>query len=213
MAMTDKEKKQMMVLLLIVPIGAILYFWFMIRADRAQAITDLRVSVDSLQRSVDSAKRELASGTVEELRQRVADYEASLDVMRELVPSDNEVAQLINDISDRAKLRNIHVADLSPLGNEDAGTYRIARYRFAVLGHYDDVGAFLSDIASLRRIMVPYQLVLNPASQQAHTTLADTTGALLQASFQLRTFVKQASSPSSGMGTGTGEEGGAGGAR
>ncbi|HET7039673.1 MAG TPA: type 4a pilus biogenesis protein PilO [Gemmatimonadales bacterium] len=207
--MTDKERKQLMVLLLIVPIGAIAYFWFMIRGDRQQEIRDLRASVDSLQRSVDSAKRELASGTVEELRQRVADLEASVSVMRELVPADNEVAQLINDISDRAKLRNIHVADLSPLGSEDAGTYRVARYRFAVLGHYDDIGAFLSDIASLRRIMVPHQLVLGPASKQASDTMADTTGSLLQASFQLRTFVKQ---PTAGQPV-IGEEGGAGGDR
>jgi type IV pilus assembly protein PilO len=206
MALTEKEKKQLMGLLVFVPIAAIAGYWFVLREPRALEAAELRTAVDSLTQAVDSAKRELASGTVEELRQRVADYEAGLTVMRELVPTDNEVAQLINDISDRAKLRNIHVADLSPLGSEDAGVYRIARYRFAVLGHYDDVGAFLSDIASLRRIMVPHQLVLNPASNQAAKTMGDTSGALLQASFHLRAFVKQPSV----MGD---DEGGAGSAR
>jgi type IV pilus assembly protein PilO len=205
MALSEKEKKQLMGLLVFVPIAAIAFYWIVLRPPRTLDVVETRTAVDSLSRAVDSARRELASGTVEELRQRVADFEAGLTLMRELVPSDNEVAQLINDISDRAKLRNIHVADLSPLGFEDAGTYRVARYRFSVLGHYDDVGAFLSDIASLRRIMVPHQLTLNPASNQAASTLGDTTGALLQASFQLRAFVKQPSLP--------GDEGGAGGAR
>jgi len=205
MAMSEKDKKQLMGLLIALPLIAIVAYWYFVRTPKAQEAAELRVTVDSLSRAVDSARRELASGTVEQIRQRVADFESGLTLMRELVPTDNEVAQLINDISDRAKLRNVHVSDLSPMGYEDAGQYRVARYRFSVLGHYDDVGAFLSDIASLRRIMVPHGLALAPASASSGHAMGDTTGALLQASFQLRAFVKQ---PPVG-----GDEGGAGGAR
>jgi len=153
MALSEKDKKQLMGLLIALPLIAIVAYWYFVRTPKAQEAAELRVTVDSLSRAVDSARRELASGTVEQIRQRVADFESGLTLMRELVPTDNEVAQLINDISDRAKLRNVHVSDLSPMGYEDAGQYRVARYRFSVLGHYDDVGAFLSDIASLRRGM------------------------------------------------------------
>ena len=205
MAMSEKDKKQLMGLLIALPLIAIVAYWYFVRTPKAQEAAELRVTVDSLSRAVDSARRELASGTVEEIRQRVADFESGLTLMRELVPTDNEVAQLINDISDRAKLRNVHVSDLSPMGYEDAGQYRVARYRFSVLGHYDDVGAFLSDIASLRRIMVPHGLALAPSSSASANVMGDTSGALLQASFQLRAFVKQ---PPVG-----GDEGGAGGAR
>jgi type IV pilus assembly protein PilO len=205
MPLSEKDKKQLMGLLIALPLLAIVAYWYFVRTPKAQEAAELRATVDSLSRAVDSARRELASGTVEQIRQRVADFESGLTLMRELVPTDNEVAQLINDISDRAKLRNVHVSDLSPMGYEDAGQYRVARYRFSVMGHYDDVGAFLSDIASLRRIMVPHGLSLAPASGASSHALGDTTGALLQASFQLRAFVKQ---PPVG-----GDEGGAGGAR
>jgi type IV pilus assembly protein PilO len=205
MAMSEKDKKQLMVLLVIVPLALIGLYVYFVRQPRVQEAAELRTTVDSLSRAVDSARRELASGTVEQIRQRVADFEAGLTLMRELVPTDNEVAQLINDISDRAKLRNVHVSDLSPMGYEDAGPYRVARYRFSVLGHYDDVGSFLSDIASLRRIMVPHGLTLAAASNQSAGALGDTTGAMLQAAFQLRAFVKQPPME--------GDEGGAGGAR
>ena len=191
MAMSDKEKKQLMVLLMVLPIGAIALFWFFVREPRAAEAGDLRRQVDSLQLTVDSARRELAQGSVEDLRRRVADFEAGLGLMRTLVPTDGEVAQLINDISDRAKLRNVSVADLSPLGYEDGGQYRVARYRFQVLGHYDEIGAFLSDIASLRRIMVPHQVSLTLASDQAQRAVGDTAGALLQAAFQLKAYVKR----------------------
>lgn len=191
MAMSDKEKKQLMWLLMVLPVGAIAIFWFLVREPRAQEAGELRREADSLQLTVDSARRELALGSVEDLRQRVADFEGGLALMRTLVPTDNEVAQLINDISDRAKLRNVSVADLSPLGYEDGGQYRVARYRFQVLGHFDEIGAFLSDIASLRRIMVPHQVSLTLASEQAQRVVGDTTGALLQAAFQLKAYVKR----------------------
>jgi len=200
MAMSDKEKRQLMILLTVLPVGAIAIFWFVVREPRAQEAGDLRRQVDSLQLTVDSARRELALGSVEDLRQRVSDYESGLGVMRTLVPTDAEVAQLINDISDRAKLRNVSVADLSPLGYEDGGQYRIARYRFQVLGHYDDIGAFLSDIASLRRIMVPHQISLAIATDQAQRAQNDTTGALLQATFQLKAYVKRPAEGEGGAG-------------
>jgi type IV pilus assembly protein PilO len=205
MAMSERDKKQIMWLMMLLPLAAIAGYWMLLREPKTVQITELRVGIDSLTRGIDSARRELASGTVEQVRQRVADFEAGLVLMRELVPTDNEVAQLINDISDRAKLRNVHVGDLSPMGYEDAGTYRVARYRFSVLGHYDDLGAFLSDIASLRRIMVPHQLTLSVAPEQAASARGDTTGSMLQAAFQLRAFVKHPLVAP--------DEGGAGGAR
>lgn len=209
MAMTEQEKRQLTYLLMVVPIGAIALFWFLVRQPHAQEAATLRQQVDSLQGVVDSARRELAHSSVEDVRRRVADFEAGLGLMRTLVPTDAEVARLINDISDRAKLRNVEVADLSPLGYEASPEYRVARYRFQVLGHYDDIGAFLSDIASLRRIMVPFQLSLTPASDAAQTAQGDTTGGLLTASFQLKAYVKQAAGePAASEG-----EGGSGGGR
>lgn len=205
MAMTEKERKQLLYFLIALPLLGAVAFYMYIYSSRTDTTAELQRTVDSLEAAVDSARQDLASGTVEEIRLRVADYEASLQLMRQLVPTGNEVATLINDISDRAKLRNIHIADLSPLGDDDAGRFRMTRYRFVVLGHYDEIGGFLSDIASLPRIMVPHQLSLSQAPDQSALALGDTTGALLQATFQLRTFVK----PS---GFEAGSEGGNGGA-
>jgi len=191
MAMGDKERKQLFGLLIVLPIIGIVAFWIYVRTPKAEEAAELQHSIDSLQAAVDTARTDLAGGTVEQLKQRIADYEGSLTLMRRLVPTNNEVAQLIDNISDRAKLRNVEIADLSPLGYEAAGRFQVARYRFVVLGHYDELGGFLSDIASLPRIMVPHQLSLAQATEQTAQSFGDTTGSLLQATFQLRTFVKQ----------------------
>ena len=60
----------------------------------------------------------------------------------------------------------------------------------SVVGHYDQIGEFLADIASLDRIIVPIDLQLTAASQTAAKLQSDSTGALLEARFQIRTYVK-----------------------
>jgi Tfp pilus assembly protein PilO len=59
-----------------------------------------------------------------------------------------------------------------------------------VIAHYDKASEFLSDVASLRRIMVPYEVSITRAIPSAVKTFGDTTGALTQTTFQLRTFIK-----------------------
>ena len=64
------------------------------------------------------------------------------------------------------------------------------KYNMSVIGHYDQIGQFLADVASLQRIIVPYDLRLDQANNNAAKALGDTTGALLEAKFQVRTYVK-----------------------
>ncbi|HET7240513.1 MAG TPA: type 4a pilus biogenesis protein PilO, partial [Gemmatimonadales bacterium] len=64
------------------------------------------------------------------------------------------------------------------------------KYNMSVIGHSDQIGQFLADVASLQRIIVPYDLRLDQASTAAGKALGDTTGALLEAKFQVRTYVK-----------------------
>jgi Tfp pilus assembly protein PilO len=202
MAMTAKERQQLLALAIIVAIGAGVAFWMLWRAPLVEQQHTLRSQIDSLSRQVDAARQDLASGTVESIRQRNTDFEVTLERMKELVPTSNDVATLIDEIANRARRNGIELAQMSaPV--EEAGTpFNIVRYRWTVLGHYNQIGVMMSDIAQLSRIMVPYELSLTPAAAMAQRTHGDTTGALLQAEFRLRTFVKPAQAGEAGGGTG-----------
>src|ERR1051326_6425485 len=105
MALSEKDRKQLIGLiafLALVGAGAFIYFVHMPNADK---ITKTRRLIDSLRVQVDSARRDLARGSVEALRRRVADYQQSVKLMRRLVPSAGEVPNLIDDVSSRAKRR------------------------------------------------------------------------------------------------------------
>ena len=150
---------------------------------------------DSLERIVAAAKADLASGSIEDLRRRVEEYQGSLELMRRLVPERNEVPTLIDDISTKAKVRGITIGKFQPLTPEPGSPFDTYRYRLEIYGHYDQIGEYLADIASLPRIIVPQDVALSTASPAAQKLLGDTAGALLLAEFSIRTFVKASAPP------------------
>ncbi len=159
-------------------------------------------SIDSLVAMTDSAKRLLATGSVEDLRRRLEGYRGSLELLRTLVPDRNEVANLRDEISTRAKIRGVLVANFQPLPPEPGpAPFETYKYQYSVVGRYDQLGEFLSDVASLRRIIVPVDLTLGAVAAQNAKALGDSSGALLEARFQIRTFVKTSTPEDSTRGT------------
>ncbi len=190
MALSERDKKQLFGMIGALGIGGAVAFWIWVHQPQAAQISDMKVKIDSLTAQVDSAKRDLARGSVEAVRQRANDYQSAVSLMRRLVPSAGEVPNLIDDVCSRAKRRGINLAQFTPLAIEEGTPFQTHRYRFSVVGHFDQIGEFLSDVGSLPRIMVPYDVTLAPAAPQAVKLFADSTGALLEVSFQLRTYVK-----------------------
>src|ERR671924_471483 len=165
---------------------------------RSAQVHAVRDTIAQLQAATDSAKKELARGTVEDLRKRLETYRGSLALLRRLVPERNEVPNLLDDISSRGKIRGVTLSQVVPMPVEGGPVpFDTYKYNMSVIGHYDQIGQFLADVASLQRIIVPYDLAVAPANMNAAKALGDTTGALLEAKFQVRTFVKS-STPDGG---------------
>ena|SRR2546425_293340 len=191
---TDQRSQIMALLIVVVGVGGY-FFWTKVHTPMAAGIRASQLETDSLQAIIERAKADLASGTVEDLRRKVEQYQAMLALMRRLVPEKNELPALIDDISTKAKVRGVNIGRFEPLAPEPGSPFDTNRYRLEILGHYDQIGEFLSDIASLPRIIVPQELTLKPAQQAAQKVMNDTLGALLEASFAIRTFVKSAGPP------------------
>jgi len=218
MALLPQDRQSQVMLLITIGMAALGYAFVTYWAQpTGQQIRETSRTIDSLQVIIDRAKQDLASGTVEDLRRKVEQYTALLAVMRRLVPDKNEVPALIDDISTKAKVRGVTIGRIEPFAPETGSPFDTYRYRLEIIGHYDQLGEFLSDIASLPRIIVPQDVLLKPAQQQAQRLLGDTLGSLLEAQFQIRTFVKAAAppgvapSPKRGGKPGAGEGGGGGG--
>jgi Tfp pilus assembly protein PilO len=163
---------------------------------RAEQVTALQDTATTLQAAIDSAKRELAKGSVEDIRKRVEEYGTTLAVLRQFVPEQNEVPNLLDDISSRAKVRGVNLAAVVPQpvqpGPVPFDTYA---YEMSVIGRYDAIGRFLADVAGLRRIIAPSDVRLVAADLTKAKALGDTTKAMLEAKFKVRTYVKSTGGP------------------
>src|SRR5213080_2692399 len=196
MALLPQDRQSQVMLLITIGMLALGYaFWNYWATPTGQEIESTQTEIRSMEAVIAQAKSDLASGTVEDLRRKVEEYTALLSVMRRLVPEKNEVPALIDDISTKAKLRGVTIGRIEPLAVEAGSPFDTYKYRLEIIGHYDQLGEFLSDIASLSRIIVPQDVILKPAQQQAQHFLSDTLGALLEAQFAIRTFVKAAAPP------------------
>jgi type IV pilus assembly protein PilO len=189
------QRSQVMMLVTLLAFGGGYAFWHFYYAPASEEISATKTAIDSLQTVVDRAKQDLARGTMEDLRVNVERYRGMLGLMRRLVPEQNEVPAMIDDISTRAKVRGVTIGKIEPLPVEAGPPFDTYRYRLEIMGHYDQLGEYLSDIASLPRIVVPQDVALKAASPGAQRLLNDTVGALLEADFSVRTFVKSSAPP------------------
>jgi Tfp pilus assembly protein PilO len=163
-----------------------------IQAEMARA-DSMHDSLGVLQAKIDTARRDIAKESVEDVKKRVANYRASLVLLRSLVPEQREVTNLLDDVTARSRARGVRMTGFQPTapvpGPAPFDTYA---YSFTVVGHYHQVAEFLTDIASLRRIMVPGDVKIVAANQAQARAFGDTT-AMLEAHFTVRTYVKQQS--------------------
>ena len=193
MALVPQDRQSQVMLLIIIGMLALAYaFWNYWAKPTGEEIAAIQTEIGQMEAVIAQAKADLASGTVEDLRRKVEEYTALLGVMRRLVPEKNEVPALIDDISTKAKVRGVTIGRIEPQAVEPGPPFDTYRYRLEIIGHYDQLGEFLSDIASLPRIIVPQDVILKAAAGQAQKLLGDTAGALLEAQLGIRTFVKAA---------------------
>jgi type IV pilus assembly protein PilO len=209
MALSTKKSTPILVILLAGLAGYIGYTGTVIKLVGLPGMSERKAQVEAVQDTIatldaatDSAKKELARGTVEDLRKRLETYRGSLALLRRLVPERNEVPNLLDDISSRGKIRGVTLSQVVPLPVEPGPVpFDTYKYNMSVIGHYDQIGEFLADVASLQRIIVPYDLWVAPANASAAKALNDTTGSLLEAKFQVRTYVKSPSVEGEASGT------------
>ena len=102
------------------------------------------------------------------------------------------LALTFHDAADSAKAKKAQPA------------FDIYRYRLQVYGHYDQIGEFLADVASLPRIMVPQRLVLKPAGQQTQRLVGRHDGRAARSELRLADL-RQAMSSRTATAGGSGE--------
>jgi type IV pilus assembly protein PilO len=200
MALFPKNQRdQAMVLLVIVAVALIGLYYSYVYTPKADVLAGLQAHVDSLDVNNQRAKAELAKGNVDQLRAEAAKLQDNLEVMRQLVPTSNEVPALLEQVSTAARRVGLDLATVKPQPVVEGEQFDTYRYQVAVIGDYHALGEFLANVGSLTRIVAPVNLALSPlgngAAVDQRKKALKNNNSVLDSRFELQTYVAKTAAP------------------
>jgi Tfp pilus assembly protein PilO len=141
----------------VVLIGLIYPFYSYWYKAQRQEVTEMQTHLETLE---DQNRRAsvLAARGGGDLQERLALYERQVGKLEELIPANEELAALLDDISVRARQTNVEMARMIPEPPEPGAFYTRTSYEIAVVGEYHRVARFLTEVASLSRIVTPLEM-------------------------------------------------------
>ena len=183
--MTQREQAMIGIAIFAVAIiGA--YWYFPYRSTNARLAT-IEAHVAALESVNSKAQKEMAKGNVKELKAQADAYRQSLSVMRQLVPTTNEVPLLLDQVSTAARRANLDIGAVQPQEVIPGTEFDTYRYKVGLVGSYHELGRFFANVGALTRIVAPVDVKLQPASSTLRK--ATKSAALIQADMEIRTYV------------------------
>lgn len=171
--------------------GAYGYFLYLPKREQLAAVEQ---HVDALDKKNQQAKADLANGSVAKLQQQAAEYEASLKVLQQLVPTTNEVPGLLENVSTAARRVGLDLASVEPMPVIQGEQFDTYRYKVSVKGGYHAIAGFLTNVGSLNRIVAPVALDVKQQSAQDRKKARPKDGeSTLDTDFQIQTYIAHSS--------------------
>jgi type IV pilus assembly protein PilO len=181
------ERDRNLVVLSVLAVGLAGGYWYQFWSPKNLELDVVETRVEALKDVNQRAKAELAQGKSSELRAETEQYERDLNVMRELVPTANELPVLLEQVSTAARRVGLDIADVQPLPQLNGDQYDAYKYRMSVRGDFHQIGVFLTNVGTLQRIVAPINVSLNPSAQQPRNRAPRSQP--IEARFEIQTYV------------------------
>src|SRR6266550_4043180 len=188
------KRDQMLVSISVLVVGAAAAYGYFMYLPKRDELLALQQHVESLDKRNVQARADIASGSLQRLRLETAQYAGELAVLRQIVPTTNEVPALLENVSTAARRVGLDLSSVEPMPvliGEQFDTYR---YKLSVTGGYHAIAAFLTNVGSLNRIIAPVALTLKPLSpqDQKKIRIQKKDESLLDSDFQIQTYIAHA---------------------
>ena len=180
----DSEQKKR--LFMVVALLAVLAYlgYDRLYKPRSEEVTALETRLEALQTKNRTARQLMEQNGRSDVERKLALYRDQLVRVEGLIPSGEELPDLLDAISAEAQRTGVELALIQPVGATAEGFYTRRTYDLAVQGQYHQIGAFLTKIASLPRIITPTNLNVTVKSDSMSTGDPE-----LEAKFAVETYV------------------------
>jgi type IV pilus assembly protein PilO len=186
----SRDQRLLIVALLTVGLAAV--YQQLVWAPKNQELTQLATRLDTLDSLNKIAQTEVAKGSATKMKQEADAFARELSVLRRLVPTENEVPALLESVSTAARRAGLEISDVQPDGILNGDQYDTYKYKLGVTGPFHQVAEFLTNIASMSRIVAPINVTLVPSSRVTEIK-PKKNEQLLDVKFGIQTYVAHAS--------------------
>jgi type IV pilus assembly protein PilO len=117
----------------------------------------------------DFETKQKKAANLNDYQAQFADIEKRLGDMMKEMPTKAEVANLLNEISQTAITSGLEPKLFKPEGEvqKEGGFYKELPYTIEMLGKYEELGLFVSGLASLPRIVTVHNIEITTADQKS----------------------------------------------
>lgn len=121
-------------------------------------IEDLQIQLEGERKKEEQLKKEFEkkafqAANLEAYRQQMVEMEESFGALVSQLPSDTEVPGLLEDITNKGLLNGLNIASIDLLPEQAREFYVELPISIVASGSYHDLGAFISGMAALPRIV------------------------------------------------------------
>lgn len=164
------------------------FYYLKVYSPRQEANEGLETDLARIEQS-NSAARGLTRGATSP-EEALELYRRQLAVVEGLIPSTEELPDLLDAISAQAQQTGVEISLIQPVSATQERYYTRRVYDMAVQGRYQDIGEFLTRVASLPRVVTPVDLRLVPMAGPGGPNAPPADGPpRLEARFSIETYV------------------------
>ncbi|MEN8152460.1 MAG: type 4a pilus biogenesis protein PilO [Acidobacteriota bacterium] len=147
-------------------IGAVLFgfFYYLHYSPTQDTIVRVENDIDEVERKIRKAERE--EGRLKQIKEEIANYEATLEELKTILPEKNEVSQIIKKIQSIISSARLKIGKFVKQKESKKEIYIQVPYQITLAGTYHNLGVFFDQLSRLKKIFTVNSLSINPIKKK-----------------------------------------------
>ncbi|MEN8223270.1 MAG: type 4a pilus biogenesis protein PilO [Acidobacteriota bacterium] len=147
-------------------IGAVLFgfFYYLHYGPVSKTIDKIESDIEEVESKIRIAERQ--EGKLKQLKEEIANYEATLEELKLILPEESEVSQIIKKIQSIISSARLKIGKFAEQKKSTKKVYIEVPYSISLEGTYHNLGVFFDQLSRLQKIFTVNNLSITPIKRK-----------------------------------------------